>query len=168
MQKELTDLQPVLVVTAKEVEDMMVTITADKASADATKQQVAVQEAEATAQVRPLCLVADCCDRSTTFERMLCRQKCPLVVWLFQSTERQSTESCLTASPIRFCLHKMQVSECAMFGHKELLLKWAHVERFITGYQLETVHCFGNSASVHEKSYCFVFKAPALASCAVF
>lgn len=52
MQKELTELQPVLVVTAKEVEDMMVTITADKASADQTKQQVAVQEAEATAQVR--------------------------------------------------------------------------------------------------------------------
>jgi dynein heavy chain len=52
MQKELTELQPVLIVTAKEVESMMVTITADKASADTTKQQVAVQEADATAQVQ--------------------------------------------------------------------------------------------------------------------
>ena len=50
MQKELTDLQPVLAKTQKEVDDMMVVISKDKAEADKTKEVVSKQEAEANEQ----------------------------------------------------------------------------------------------------------------------
>ena len=43
MQKELTDLQPVLKKTQIEVDEMMVQITADKADADVVKVQVEAQ-----------------------------------------------------------------------------------------------------------------------------
>ena len=52
MQKELTDLQPVLAQTAKEVEDMMVIITRDKKEADETKKVVTQQEADASIQAQ--------------------------------------------------------------------------------------------------------------------
>ncbi len=50
MQKELTELQPVLAATAREVEDMMVVITNDKREADETKRTVETQEKEANEQ----------------------------------------------------------------------------------------------------------------------
>ena len=53
MQRELTDLQPVLARTATEVEEMMVIITNDKREADETKRLVEQQEKDANAQVGP-------------------------------------------------------------------------------------------------------------------
>ena len=50
MQKELQELQPVLVQTRQEVEDMMVVITHDRKEADETKELVSKQEAEANVQ----------------------------------------------------------------------------------------------------------------------
>ncbi|CAG9466771.1 unnamed protein product [Pedinophyceae sp. YPF-701] len=47
MQKELEDLQPVLLKTSQEVEDLMVVITHDKKEADETRAAVEKQEADA-------------------------------------------------------------------------------------------------------------------------
>ena len=59
MQRELTDLQPVLAQTQKEVDDMMVIITKDKKAADETKTVVTQQETEATAQAAEAKAIAD-------------------------------------------------------------------------------------------------------------
>lgn len=50
MQLELQNLQPVLEQTARDVEDMMITITSDKREADETQKAVARQEKEANEQ----------------------------------------------------------------------------------------------------------------------
>ena len=50
LQAELRELQPVLEQTAKDVEAMMVQITADKQEADVTQKRVAKQEQEADEQ----------------------------------------------------------------------------------------------------------------------
>ena len=50
LQAELRELQPVLEQTAKDVEVMMVQITADKQEADVTQKRVAKQEQEADEQ----------------------------------------------------------------------------------------------------------------------
>lgn len=50
MQRELTELQPVLAATARDVEAMMLTIAHDKEEAASTKQAVEQQEREANEQ----------------------------------------------------------------------------------------------------------------------
>ncbi len=59
MQRELTDLQPVLARTATEVEEMMVVITSDKKEADATKRQVEQQEKDANEQAAKAKAIAE-------------------------------------------------------------------------------------------------------------
>ncbi|GAX80571.1 hypothetical protein CEUSTIGMA_g8008.t1 [Chlamydomonas eustigma] len=59
MQKELTDLQPVLARTATEVEQMMVVITNDKREADETKRKVEQQEKEANEQAAKAKAIAE-------------------------------------------------------------------------------------------------------------
>ena len=55
LQAELRELQPVLEQTAKDVEAMMVQITADKQEADVTQKRVAKQEQEADEQAAKVC-----------------------------------------------------------------------------------------------------------------
>ena len=59
MQRELTDLQPVLARTAVEVEEMMVVITNDKKEADETKKQVEQQEKDANEQAAKAKAIAE-------------------------------------------------------------------------------------------------------------
>jgi len=59
MQRELTDLQPVLARTAVEVEQMMVVITNDKKEADETKKQVEQQEKDANEQAAKAKAIAE-------------------------------------------------------------------------------------------------------------
>lgn len=59
MQKELTDLQPVLEKTAVEVEEMMVSIAKDKEIAAETKTQVEQQEKDANVQAAEAKAIAD-------------------------------------------------------------------------------------------------------------
>lgn len=59
MQRELQELQPVLVATRQEVEDMMIVITHDKKEADETKETVSRQEADANEQAAKAKEIAD-------------------------------------------------------------------------------------------------------------
>ena len=59
MQKELTDLQPVLAKTQEEVSQMMEVISKDKAEADKTKEVVSKQEEEANEQAAEAKGIAD-------------------------------------------------------------------------------------------------------------
>ncbi|KAH8941010.1 hypothetical protein BDL97_14G015200 [Sphagnum fallax] len=59
MQLELVALQPILATTAKEADNMMETISVDKADADVTKQEVGMQEASANKMAAKAKAIAD-------------------------------------------------------------------------------------------------------------
>jgi dynein heavy chain len=63
MEQELTDLQPVLVVKGKEVEELIASITVDKADAEETKNACAVEEAAATQKAAATTAIKDSAEK---------------------------------------------------------------------------------------------------------
>ena len=59
LQDDIVKLQPVLVKTSAEVDEMMITITADRQQADKTKAIVEIQEAEANSKAAEAKGIAD-------------------------------------------------------------------------------------------------------------